>query len=84
MDEVPEVKLCAVGNELEAAMIVNLLQEDEIAARSDASPASSVFGGLPFEPGHVIFVPASAAERAWKILSDHPHFKGVRRAESSA
>lgn len=84
MDELPEIQLCAVGNELEAAMIVNLLQEDEIAARSDGSPASSIFGGLPFEPGHVIYVPASMAERAWKILSEHPHFQGVRRSEPSA
>ena len=81
MDEVHEIKLCAVGNELEAAMILNMLHEEGIAARGDSSPASSVFGGLPFEPGHEIYVPASMAERAWKILSDHPHFKGVRRAE---
>ncbi len=80
MDEAPEVKLCDVLNEFEAAMIVNLLQEDEIPARSDASPGPSVFGGLPFEPGHSIFVPHSMAERAWKILSEHPHFKGVKRA----
>lgn len=81
MDEVPEVKLCSAANELEVAMIVNLLQENEIPARSDASPASSIFGGLPFEPGHRIYVPSSMAERAWKFLSEHPHFKNVSRAE---
>src|SRR5262245_33599237 len=54
MDEVPEIQLCEVSNEVEAAMVVNLLREDGIPARSDATPAMSLFGGLPFEPGHAI------------------------------
>ncbi len=81
MDEVPEVELCEVVNETEAQMIVNMLQEEEIQARSDATQGSSVFGGLPFEPGHRIFVPRSQAEKALKILREHPHFKHVKPAE---
>ena len=77
-DEVPEVRLCDVSNELEATMVVDLLREEEIAARSDASVAMSVFGGLPFEPGHVIFVPASQAHKAREILAQYPHFKNLR------
>jgi hypothetical protein len=78
MDEVPEILLCEVSNELEAAMVVNLLSEDGIAARSDASPAMNVFGGLPFEPGHSIFVAASQAKKAREILNKYPHFKKLR------
>jgi hypothetical protein len=78
MDEVPEIRLCEVSNELEAAMVVNLLNEDEIPARSDANQAMNIFGGLPFEPGHVIFVPSSMAHKAREILGKYPHFKNLR------
>jgi len=78
MDEVPEIRLCAVSNEVEAAMVVNLLREDEIPARSDATPAMNVFGGLPFEPGHAIWVPASMAKKAREILGKYPHFKKLK------
>ena len=78
MDEVPEVRLCEVANEVEAAMVVNLLNEDEIPARSDSNQAMNVFGGLPFEPGHVVYVPASMAHKACEILGKYPHFKNLR------
>ena len=78
MDEISEIKLCEVSNEVEAAMVVNLLREDGIPARSDANQAMNVFGGLPFEPGHTIFVPSSMARRAREILSHYPHFKDLR------
>ena len=78
MDEVSEIRLCEVSNEVEAAMVVNLLREDGIPARSDANQAMNVFGGLPFEPGHTIFVPSSMARRAGEILSHYPHFKDLR------
>jgi hypothetical protein len=78
MDEVPQIRLCEVSNEVEAAMVVNLLREEEIPARSDASPATPVFGGLPFEPGHVVWVPASMAHKAREILSSYPHFKKLK------
>ncbi|MFO0891828.1 MAG: hypothetical protein U0790_22160 [Isosphaeraceae bacterium] len=77
-DEVPEIRLCEVSNEVEAAMVVNLLREDSIPARSDSTPAMNVFGGLPFEPGHAIFVPSSMAEKAIEILSKYPHFKNLK------
>jgi hypothetical protein len=77
VDTVPEVRLCEVSNELEVALVVNLLNEDGIPARSDATPGSSVFGGLPFEPGHTIYVPASLATKAIEILSKYPHFKNL-------
>ena len=79
MDEVNEVLLCEVANEVEAAMVVSLLREDEIPARSDANQAMNIFGGaLPFEPGHRVFVPRSMARRAREILSHYPHFKNLR------
>jgi Putative prokaryotic signal transducing protein len=78
MNEVPEIRLCEVSNEVEAAMVANLLREDGIPARSDATPAMNVFGGLPFEPGHAIFVPSSLARKAREILSAYPHFKNLR------
>jgi len=78
MDEVPEVLLCEVSNEVEAAMVVNLLNEDGIPARSDANQAMNIFGGLPFEPGHSIFVASSMARKARGILADYPHFHKLR------
>jgi len=75
MDEVPEIKLCEAANELEAQMIVNMFNEEGIPARSDSTQGSTIFGGLPFEPGHQIFVPASQVEKAMKILRAHPHFQ---------
>jgi hypothetical protein len=55
-----------------------LLNEDGVAARSDANQAMSVFGGLPFEPGHAIYVASSLAKRAREILSKYPHFKNLK------
>ena len=78
MDEVAEIRLCEVSNEVEAAMVVNLLNEDGIPVRSDANQAMAVFGGLPFEPGHTIFVPSSMARKAREILHNYPHFKNLR------
>jgi len=78
MDEVAEIRLCEVSNEVEAAMVVSLLQEDEIPARSDANQAMNVWGGLPFEPGHAIFVPASMARKAREILGRYPHFHNLK------
>ena len=70
MDEVPEILLCEVANEVEATLVVNLLNEDGIPARSDANQAMNVFGGLPFEPGHKISSPHPRPEkryRSWLI-----------------
>jgi hypothetical protein len=78
MDEIEEIQLCEVANEVEAAMVVNLLNEEGIAARSDTNPAMNAFGGLPFEPGHKIFVPASVAYKARTILGHYPHFHNLR------
>lgn len=77
-DEVPEIRLCEVTNEVEAAMVVNLLKEDDIAAHSDATASMPVFGGLPFESGHAIFVPSSQVGKAREILGRYPHFKNLR------
>jgi hypothetical protein len=78
MDEVKEILLCEVSNEIEATLVVNLLREDGIPAWSDASPATSAFGGLPFESGHRVFVAPSMASKAVEILSNYPHFKNLR------
>jgi hypothetical protein len=78
MDAVPEIRLCDVENEVEAALVVNLLNEDGIPARSDAPPGSTIFGGLPFEPGHKIYVPSSLAKVARDILAKYPHFKNLK------
>jgi hypothetical protein len=78
MDEVPEILLCEVANEVEATMVVNLLNEDGIPARSDASQSMNAFGGLPFESGHKIFVASSYAAKALQILAHYPHFKNLK------
>lgn len=82
MDEVPEILLCEVENEVEAALVVNMLNEEGIIARSDANQAMNVFGGLPFEPGHKIFVAGSQASKAVQILARHPHFKNLRNVHT--
>lgn len=78
MDEVKEILLCEAANEIEATLIVNMLNEDGIPAWSDASPATPAFGGLPFESGHRVYVPASMAHKAVEIVGQHPHFKDLR------
>jgi hypothetical protein len=78
MDEVRDTLLCEVSNEVEAAMVVNLLIENEIPAHSDASPAGNAFGGLAFEPGHKVFVARSLARKAREVLESYPHFKKLR------
>lgn len=78
MDEVPEILLCEVANEFEGTLVVNLLQEEDIPARCDASAAMSPFGGLPFEPGHKVFVLASQARQAREILAHFPHFQNLK------
>ena len=78
MNDLPDTLLCEVANEIEAAMIVNLLSENEIPAHSDASQAGVAFGGLPFEPGHKVYVAASLARKAREILESYPHFKKLR------
>jgi len=78
MDELPETLLCEVSNEVEAAMVVNLLSENEVPARSDASQAGVAFGGLPFESGHKVYVAESLARKARGILESYPHFKKLR------
>lgn len=78
MDPNQEIRLCEVSNEIEAAMVVNLLNEDGLPARSDATQSMSLFGGLPFEPGHSIYVAKSLAGKALNILGKYPHFKELR------
>ncbi len=78
MEAAPNILLCQVGNEVEAAMVVNLLIDEGIPALSDASPATTAFGGLPFEPGHSIYVPEATARRAREILSHYPHFHNLK------
>ena len=78
MDEAKETLLCEVSNEVEATLVVNLLKEEEIPAWSDASPTAPVFGGLPFESGHRVFVASSMARKAREILSHYPHFHNLR------
>jgi len=78
VDEVEEVRLCEVANEMEAALVVNLLQDNGIPARSDATQASNVFGGLPFETSHGVYVVASLARKARLILGEYPHFHNLK------
>ncbi len=76
--EIEPVRLCDASNEAEATLIVNLLQDDGIPARTDATQGSGVFGGLPFESGHGIFVMPSYARRAREVLSNYPHFQDLK------
>jgi len=78
MDEAKRILLCEVSNEVEAALVVNLLKEEGIPAWSDSSPATPAFGGLPFESGHRVFVASSMAHKAREILSHYPHFHNLR------
>lgn len=78
MDANEEVRLCEVSNEQEAAMVVNLLREEGLPARSDSTQSMSLFGGLPFESGHSVFISRSLAEKALNILRNYPHFKSLR------
>ena len=73
-----DVRLCEVANEVEATLVVNLLREEGVEARSDATEATPAFGGLPFESGHAIYVPASEAKRARAILKRYPHFHNLK------
>jgi hypothetical protein len=73
-----EVRLCEVANEVEATLVVNLLQDDGIPARSDATQAGGVFGGLPFESGHGVYVTSNNARRALEVLSNYPHFQDLK------
>ena len=76
--EIEPVCLCVASSEAEATLIVNLLQDDGIPARTDATPASGVFGGLPFESGHSVYVMPSNASRAREVLSIYPHFQDLK------
>ena len=78
MDELPEVLLCEVANEFEATLVVNMLNDEGVPARSDASNATTAFGGLPFESGHKVFVAATQARRARQILANYPHFHDLK------
>ncbi|AMV36541.1 putative signal transducing protein [Planctomyces sp. SH-PL62] len=73
-----EVRLCEVANEVEATLVVNLLKDEGIPARSDATTAGGVFGGLPFESGHGVYVTGNNARRAVAVLSNYPHFKDLK------
>ncbi len=77
-EQVPEIRLCTVSNEVEATLVVELLREEDICARSDASQSTPAFGGLQFESGHTIFVPTSQARVAREILAQYPHFKDLK------
>lgn len=76
--EAEEVRLCDVANEMEAALVMNMLKEEGIPARTDATSGSDVFGGLPFEGGHGVFVVSSLARKAREILSQYPHFHNLK------
>jgi len=78
MDEAKEILLCEVSNEVEATLVVNLLKDEGIPAWSDASPATPAFGGLPFEPGHRVYVASSLARKARDIIAQYPHFHKLR------
>ena len=82
--EVEEVRLCDVANEMEAALVMNMLQEEGIPARTDATSAGDVFGGLPFEGGHGVFVVPSLARKAREILSQYPHFHNLKNVHEPA
>lgn len=76
--DIEPVRLCDAANEVEATLIVNLLSDDGIPARSDATQASGVFGGLPFESGHGVYVQPQHARRAIDVLSKYPHFQDLK------
>lgn len=82
--EVEEIRLCDVANEMEAALVMNMLQEEGIPARSDATSGSDVFGGLAFEGGHGVYVASSLARKAREILSQYPHFQNLKNVHEPA
>lgn len=84
MPEAEEIRLCEVANEMEAALVINMLQEEGVPARTDATSGSDVFGGLAFEGGHGVFVVSSLARKAREILSHYPHFHKLKNVHEPA
>ncbi len=82
--EAEEVRLCDVANEMEAALVMNMLKEEGIPARTDATSGSDVFGGLAFEGGHGVFVLSSLARKARETLSQYPHFHNLKNVHEPA
>jgi len=70
-----EIEVGLVANDVEATLVVNLLLEKGIAARSDASSTGPLFGGASFDAGHRILVPVESARKAREILEHYPNFK---------
>jgi hypothetical protein len=75
---VEPVRLCDAASEIEATLIVNLLSDGGIPAHTDATQASGVFGGLPFESGHGVFVQPRDVRKAVQTLSNYPHFQDLK------
>lgn len=75
------IRLCTVPSEIEASMIVQMLGEEDIYVTTDASAGSTIFGGLPFESGHNLYVTQTQLEKAKSLLAKHPHFKGLDQPE---
>ena len=71
------VRVCGFPNELEASIIVQMLNEEGVTTKMTGSSGTTVFGGLPFEEGYLIFVPHSQVEKTQQLLNKHPHFHGL-------
>ncbi|WP_337175265.1 hypothetical protein [Paludisphaera sp.] len=76
------VLLCSAANEIEATLIVNLLTDGGIPAHTDATQASGVFGGLPFESGHGVYIQPQHARQALAILSQYPQFEELKNVHA--
>ena len=59
-------------------MVVNLLREEDIPARSDATAAMPVFGGLPSSLATSSSFPRPRRGSPARFSSQYPHFKNLK------
>ena len=77
------VRVCGFPNELEASIILQMLNDEGLTTKMTGSSGTTVFGGLPFEEGYQIFVPHSQVEKTRQVLHTHPHFHELDSADEN-
>ena len=78
-EEVPEIRLCDVSNEVEAALVVNLLQRgrNPCAAATPRQPCPSS-AASPLSPGTPSLFPPHRPRSPARFCARYPHFKNLK------